>query len=80
MDAQPKKIFITVYLLIPIVSNGLYPKLVTSTYDVKTIQVADKMRSALPVIVEKAEQDNRVSTNSFSLWQAPGMIAPRVER
>ena len=80
LDAQPREIFITVCLLIPIVAIGLYPKLVTSTYDVKTIQVADKIRSALPVIVEKAEQDNRVSTNSFSLWQAPGMIAPRVER
>ena len=79
LDAQPREIFITVCLLIPIVAIGLYPKLVTSTYDVKTIQVADKMRSALPVIVQKTDSETKVSTNSFSLWQTPGMIAPKIE-
>jgi NAD(P)H-quinone oxidoreductase subunit 4 len=78
LDAQPREIFITACLLIPIVSIGLYPKLVTNTYDVKTIQVATKMRSALPVIVQ-SEDKERISAN-FSLWQSPGLIAPNISQ
>ncbi len=39
-DVQPREIFITACLLIPVVGIGLYPKLVTQTYDAKTIEVA----------------------------------------
>ena len=77
LDAQPREIFITACLLIPIVGIGLYPKLVTSTYDVKTVQVANRMRSALPVIVQNREPKTTISTNSFSVWH-PGLIAPRI--
>ena len=38
---------------IPIVAIGLYPKLVTDSYDIKTIEVASKTRSAVPVIVRQ---------------------------
>ena len=54
-DAKPREIFITACLLIPIIAIGLYPKLATSTYDAKTIQVAAKMRSALPVIAQQSQ-------------------------
>ncbi len=52
-DAQPREIFITACLLIPIIAIGLYPKLATNTYDVKTVEVASKVRAALPVIVQE---------------------------
>jgi len=52
VDAQPREIFIATCLLIPIITIGLYPKLATSTYDVKTVEVASKVRAALPVIAE----------------------------
>jgi NAD(P)H-quinone oxidoreductase subunit 4 len=52
VDAQPREIFIATCLLIPIIAIGLYPKLATSTYDVKTVEVASKVRAALPVIAE----------------------------
>ena len=39
-DAQPREVFITACLLIPIIGIGVYPKLVTQTYDVKTTEVA----------------------------------------
>ena len=52
-DAQPREIFITACLLIPIIAIGLYPKLATNTYDVKTVEVASKVRAALPVIVRE---------------------------
>ena len=42
-------------LLIPIVAIGLYPKLATSTYDLKTEEVAFKSRAALPVIAQQKE-------------------------
>jgi len=82
LDAQPREIFITACLLIPIVGIGLYPKLITNTYDSKTLQVADKMRSALPVIVQAKNTNNEImiSANSLSLWQSPGFIAPRISK
>ena len=39
-DAKPREVFITACLLIPIIGIGLYPKLVTQTYDAKTTEVA----------------------------------------
>ncbi|WP_069790082.1 NAD(P)H-quinone oxidoreductase subunit 4 [Cyanobacterium sp. IPPAS B-1200] len=52
VDANPREVFITVCLILPIIGIGLYPKLITSTYDVDTVQVASKVRASLPVIVE----------------------------
>jgi len=37
-DAKPREIFIAVCLLVPIIGIGLYPKVATQTYDVKTEQ------------------------------------------
>lgn len=59
-DAKPREVFVTVCLLIPIIAVGLYPKMVTSTYDVKTVQVADKVRASLPIIAQQSE----------NMWQA----------
>lgn len=50
-DAKPREIFITVCLIIPIIAIGLYPKLATESYDLKTVQVASKTRASLEVIV-----------------------------
>ena len=77
IDAQPREIFITACLLIPIIGIGLYPKVATNTYDVKTIQVAEKMRSVFPLIVEK--QENNLNASLLSTWQYPGLIAPKIK-
>ena len=61
VDLQAREIFITVCLLVPIIGIGLYPKLLTNTYDVKTVEVAQKTRSALPVIVQQTVEDKWVS-------------------
>ena len=53
VDIQPREIFIATCLLLPIIGIGLYPKLATSGYDLKTTEVASKARSALPVIVQQ---------------------------
>jgi NAD(P)H-quinone oxidoreductase subunit 4 len=52
-DANPREVFITACLLIPIVGIGLYPKLLTQTYDVKTTQVASQAREAVSAIAHQ---------------------------
>jgi NAD(P)H-quinone oxidoreductase subunit 4 len=77
-DAQPREVFITACLLIPIIAIGLYPKLVTSTYDMKTVEVASKVRSALPIIVQ--QQESNLNASLLNTWQSPGLIAPQLPR
>jgi NAD(P)H-quinone oxidoreductase subunit 4 len=67
-DAKPREIFVTVCLLIPIIAIGLYPKLATNTYDVKTTEIATKVRSALPVIVQQQP----------SFFQANALVSPPI--
>lgn len=67
-DAKPREIFITACLLIPIVAIGLYPKMATSSYDVKTLEVAAKMRSALPIYAQRAQH-----TLSSAALSAPSL-------
>ena len=52
-DAQPREIFIATCLLIPVMGIGLYPKIATATYDLKTTEIASKTRAALPIIVQQ---------------------------
>ncbi len=75
-DAQPREVFIAACLLIPIIAIGLYPKLATNTYDVKTVEVAAKVRNALPVIVQR--QADNLNGNLLHSWQAPALIAPQL--
>ena len=70
-DAQPREIFITACLLIPIIAVGLYPKLATSSYDVKTVEVASKVRAALPVIVQQQAPQSSDSLVSSTLADIP---------
>jgi NAD(P)H-quinone oxidoreductase subunit 4 len=52
-DAKPREIFITACLLVPIIGIGLYPKLATQTYDVKTVAVTAEVRNALPLVAQQ---------------------------
>ncbi|MEO0926878.1 MAG: NAD(P)H-quinone oxidoreductase subunit 4, partial [Cyanobacteria bacterium J06643_13] len=65
LDAQPREIFIATCLLLPIIAIGLYPKLATNTYDLKTTEVAARTREALPVIVQQRLDES--SNNYLSL-------------
>ena len=53
MDANPREIFITACLLLPIIGIGLYPKLMTQTYDVKAVQVASEVREFVPIVAQQ---------------------------
>jgi NAD(P)H-quinone oxidoreductase subunit 4 len=67
-DANPREIFITACLLVPIIGIGLYPKIVTQTYDVKTVAVAAQVRNALPVI---AQEQTQLYSRTFIAPQLP---------
>ena len=64
VDAQPREIFIAICLLLPIMGIGLYPKLATNSYDLKTTAIASKARASLPVIVYQQPDDRN---NKYSL-------------
>ncbi|NES99030.1 MAG: NAD(P)H-quinone oxidoreductase subunit 4 [Sphaerospermopsis sp. SIO1G2] len=52
-DVNPRELFITACLLLPIIGIGFYPKLVTEAYDVKTVDVAVHARQVLPVVARQ---------------------------
>jgi NAD(P)H-quinone oxidoreductase subunit 4 len=84
LDAQPREIFIATCLLLPVIGIGLYPKLATNTYDLKTVEVASKARAALPVIVQQqidraSDRDKFISGSTSVLWQnAIALNAPQL--
>ncbi len=86
LDAQPREIFIATCLLLPIIGIGLYPKLATSGYDLKTTEVASKARSALPVIVQQRVDNHDHSygfisflPNSNLLGETRALTAPQLQ-
>jgi NAD(P)H-quinone oxidoreductase subunit 4 len=74
-DANPREIFITACLLLPIIGIGLYPKLATNTYDAKTVEVAVKAREALPVF---AESQPTTQAKGLPVLTTPALIAPQL--
>ena len=76
LDAKPREIYITASLLVPIIAIGFYPKLVTNTYDLKTIEVTSKVREALAVVSDR--QENKLNVNLLASGQSSAMVAPRI--
>ncbi|AKG19950.1 NAD(P)H-quinone oxidoreductase subunit 4 [Calothrix sp. 336/3] len=52
-DVKPRELFITACLIVPIIGIGLYPKIATQAYDVKTTEVATHARQFLPVVAKQ---------------------------
>ncbi|MBD2328759.1 NAD(P)H-quinone oxidoreductase subunit 4 [Alkalinema sp. FACHB-956] len=71
LDVKPRELFIAASFLLPIIGIGLYPKLVTQTYDVKTVQIASHARNALPTLAGQPMQFPQVSI-------APELTAPKL--
>lgn len=76
LDAKPRELYITACLVLPIIAVGLYPKLVTNTYDLKTIEVNNKVHEALAVVAE--QQGNKLNVNLLAPQQSTAMIAPHI--
>ncbi|MDB9444782.1 NAD(P)H-quinone oxidoreductase subunit 4 [Anabaena sp. CS-542/02] len=73
-DIKPRELFITACLIVPIIGIGLYPKLATQTYDVKTVEVAAHARKVLPVFARQQP----VSLYS-RLFTAPTLASSEVD-
>jgi NAD(P)H-quinone oxidoreductase subunit 4 len=52
LDAKPREVFITACFLVPIIAVGVYPKLVTQLYDVKTVAVSTHVHNQLAPSVQ----------------------------
>ncbi len=63
-DVKPRELFITASLLLPIIGIGLYPKLMTQTYDVKTVAVAVHARQSLPIVAK--QQPSSLYSQNFT--------------
>jgi NAD(P)H-quinone oxidoreductase subunit 4 len=74
-DVKPREVFITACLLVPIIGIGLYPKLVTQTYDVKTVAVAAQVRAGLPLI---AQQRSPLYSSTLAAPRIPGTTAQKL--
>lgn len=52
-DANPREVFIAACFLLPIIGFGLYPKLATQVYDVKTVAVNTEVRQSYTKVAQE---------------------------
>ncbi len=69
-DAKPREVMIATCLLLPIIGIGLYPKLATQTYDVKTVEVATQVREVFPVFAQQ-QQGSVLYSGGFTSPKIP---------
>ena len=73
LDIKPRELFITACLLVPIIGIGFYPKMITQTYDVKTVEIAAHARQVLPVVARQQP------TNLYSqIFTAPTLASSEI--
>jgi NAD(P)H-quinone oxidoreductase subunit 4 len=75
MDAQPREVFIAVSMMIPIIAVGLYPKLITQTYDVKTVAVSSRLQQSVTVVAQAWTEQKTAIANSSSATVAQSPIS-----
>jgi NAD(P)H-quinone oxidoreductase subunit 4 len=73
MDAKPREVAIALCLLLPIIGIGLYPKIATQTYDIKTTAIAESTREVLTVV---AQERSRLYSGNFYIPNVPAAKAP----
>lgn len=74
-DANSREIFVAACFLVPIIEIGLYPKMLTQTYDATTVQVASQARQAVETVAHRPV--NQVFSNLFpydSALKAPELL------
>jgi len=67
-------------LLVPIIGIGLYPKLATRTYDVKTVEVAHRTQAAIEIVARQSDSEKTLQASSPGMFYAPAMVAPALDR
>ncbi len=73
MDAKPREVAIALCLLLPIIGIGLYPKVATQTYDIKTTAIALETREIVTIV---AQERSRLYSGNFYLPDVPTAKAP----
>jgi NAD(P)H-quinone oxidoreductase subunit 4 len=76
LDVQPRELSIAFCLLIPIIGIGLYPKLITQTYDSTTVAVASHLRQALPTV--GAGEDSSLYAKLTDWRSQTAVISPKI--
>ncbi|WP_072622151.1 NAD(P)H-quinone oxidoreductase subunit 4 [Spirulina major] len=76
-DANPREVFIAVCFLVPIIGIGLYPKLAMTSYDTKTVHIAQKVGAALPIFATVEPQEMTAEQVLFPI--TPALIAPQLD-
>jgi NAD(P)H-quinone oxidoreductase subunit 4 len=74
IDIRPREAFVALCLLVPIIGIGLYPKLATQVYDLKTVEVAGRIQNTWLV----AEQPLAIYSSVLNLPQATIADAPSI--
>ena len=78
VDAQPRELAIALCLIVPIIGIGLYPKLVTQTYDRTTVAVATHLREALPTTVAAQSTQTSLYARLTSEKTQAAIVAPLI--
>ncbi|MBE9069226.1 NAD(P)H-quinone oxidoreductase subunit 4 [Leptolyngbya cf. ectocarpi LEGE 11479] len=71
-DLKPREAFVAVCLLLPIIGIGLYPKLATQTYDVKTAELNNLVKNV------RLAQDADQGPLYYQVLTAPDLLASRL--
>jgi NAD(P)H-quinone oxidoreductase subunit 4 len=72
-DAKPREVFIAISFLLLIVGIGMYPRLTTQLYDVKTVAVNAQLRQSYTQI---SQANPHLYANNFSF---PKLTGPELE-
>ena len=72
LDIRPREAFVAACLLVPIIGIGLYPKLATQVYDLKTVEVANQVQHNLLL----ADQPGALYAHILSIPQSTVAAAP----
>jgi NAD(P)H-quinone oxidoreductase subunit 4 len=80
LDIRPREAFVAFSLLIPIIGIGLYPKLATQVYDLKTVEVAGRIQNTLLVAEQPiAIYSQILNTPEFQIADAPTLPASVID-
>ncbi|HEY9828559.1 MAG TPA: NAD(P)H-quinone oxidoreductase subunit 4 [Stenomitos sp.] len=77
MDAQPREVFIALCMIAPIIAIGVYPKLATQTYDVKTVAVASALQEPIALVAQAHANSTIASGLEQVVGQHSGLSALR---
>ena len=77
IDANPREVFIAASIIIPVIAVGFYPKLLTNTYDAKTVELANRAQAVIPVVAQ--QQEKSVEANLPAPLATEAFIAPTLK-